>query len=188
MEPSELPYEPTCLVSTKTNASNGTITITLTFSKPTLTVKLVEFNSTMYISCGPHLLPLQTFLQVRNAIETDAGLQVTFGPDWDRITLIYADLSALAFATIMCAVEEAIEDNNISKDTSHWLEGECESEPELDTPSVLDRIIPPPNPDTLPTPHATVLTVTDQVSLAIGLLAFIVALLHSVYLAVQYTR
>ncbi len=175
----------THLVSSELNTSNHAIT--LTFAKPTLTVKLVEFNSATYISCGAHLLPLHTFLQVRSAVETDAGLEVTYGPDWDRITLTYADLSALAFVTIMCAVEDAIEDNNISTEPPYWLEDEDESESESEesSPSVLDRIIPPPNPDTLQAPYSQPLTLTDQVAFAIGLLAFVVALLHSVYLSTR---
>lgn len=183
MEPSEMPYAPTHLVSSELNTSNRAIT--LTFANPTLTVKLVEFNSATYISCGQHLLPLHTFLQVRSAVEIETALQVTFGPDWDRITLTYEGLSALAFVTIMCAVEDAIEDNNISTEPPYWLEDEDECDDESDSPSVLDRIVPPPNPDTLPTPNATVLTVTDQVAFATGLLAFIIAILHSVYLSMR---
>jgi hypothetical protein len=173
----------THLVSSEFNTSNGAIA--LTFAKPDLIVKIVEFNSASYISCGAHLLPLHTFLQVRSAVETDAGLKVTYGPDWDRITLTYADLSALAFVTIMCAVEDVIEDNNISTAPPYWLEDESESESEESSPSVLDRIIPPPNPDTLQSPYSQPLTLTDQVAFAIGLLAFVVALLHSVYLSTR---
>lgn len=180
--------EHTQLSSSELNTSNRAVT--LTFTKPTLTVKIVEFNSTTYISCRTHLLPLHTFLQVRSALETKDGLQVTFGPDWDRITLTYETLSALAFATIMCAVEDAIEDNNIPTEPPHWLDDEPDSEVESEdsSPSLLDHIVPPPNPDTLPAPYSSPLTVTDQVAFAMGLLAFIVSLLHSVYVTVLSYR
>ncbi len=182
MDTSEITYKPTRLTASEANTSNGAIT--LTFDNPHLLVKLVEFNSAMYISCGSHLMPLHTFLQVRSAHETDDALLVMFGKSNEQITHTYKGLSALTFATIMSAVEDVIEDNNISTSAPYWS-NQDDSTSEDEASTVLDHILPPPNPDTLHAPHSHPLTVTDQMAFVIGVVAFVIAMLDSVYLMVR---
>lgn len=181
MESTELPRESPRLISSEVNTSNGAIT--LTFANPTLIVKLVEFNSTTYISCGEHLQPLHTFLKVRSAHEKyDGTVTVKFGKGTEEIHLTYEGISALTFATIMSAVEDAIEDNDILTTPRNTI-----TETGYTTTSVLDHILPPPDPNTLYAPNSTPLTVTDQMAFVIGLVAFILATLHTVYLGLYAT-
>ncbi len=186
MDPSGITYDETTLVSSEINTKYRTIT--LTFAKPHLLVKFIEYNSTTYVSFASQLLPLYLFLQVRTALEKPKGLTVEFGPDYDSIRHTYKDLTAATFATIMSAVEAAIEEYNLPTDAPEWLitDSESEDEPGLAS-TILDRAIPPPNPDTLESPNSTPLTRADQVAFLVGILAFLIAILHSVYLAITTT-
>ncbi len=184
MDPSGITYDETSLVSSEYNPKYRAFT--LAFKNPSLLVKLIEFNSTIYVSFASQLLPLHTFLQVRSALEKPKGLTVEFGPDYDSIRHTYKDLTAATFGTIMSAVETAIEEYNLPTDAPDWLlsDSESDNDESESAPAILDRVIPPPNPDTLETPHQNPLTRADQVAFLVGILAFLIAILHSVYLAI----
>jgi hypothetical protein len=174
-------------ICTTYNTSNGNLQITLTIS-PThiLQVNLVDFNNTYYISCDNHIHPLSTFYALESASETADGLAVLYNENGQSTTYLYKTLTAPVFATIMAAVEDAIVDYDISTRPPVFvseIDAESESEAQTD-PSILDRIISKPDPDSLHSPNSTPLTTADQISFAIGLAACILAILHTMYLGI----
>ncbi len=184
-DPSGIVYDPNSaihLIDSIYNNSNGSITLTFeraSDAKHPLIVKLAEFNSIYYISIGGHILALDTFYSFKSAQETPYGLSVSYG---DTTYITYKQISATQFMTIMSALEDAITDTDIYIHTAT-----DESESETDESSILDNIIPPPNPDTLHSPNSNPMTRSDQVAFLVGILAFLIAILHSVYLAVNAT-
>jgi hypothetical protein len=189
-DPSGIVYDPNSdirLADSIYNNSNGSIT--LTFERANgpnhpLIVKLVEFNSIYYISIGGHILALDTFYSFKSAQDTSQGLSVSYG---DTTHITYKQISATQFMTIMSALEDTITDADIY---IHTATAEPTAEPaisEAEESSILDNIIPPPNPDTLHSPNSNPMTRSDQVAFLVGILAFLIAILHSVYLAVNAT-
>jgi hypothetical protein len=170
-----------CLKDSIYNQSNGSITLTFEHAsthKQLLIVKLVEFNSIYYISFGGHILPLRTFYSFKTAHETSTSITVSYG---DNTTLTYKHITTTQLMTIMSAVEDAVVDNDIYSDFTTQLQDDCtESESE----SILDSLIAPPNPDTLHSPNSNPMTTTDQIAFLIGIVGFLLATLHSVYLAI----
>ena len=166
------------IIKTDYNDDNGAITLMFEdASHNLLTVKLVHFNDMYYISFGGRILPLHQFFRLKEAYETHDGTCVSYEPD-THIT--YKQITAIQLMTIMDAVDNAVAEYDIPADCPDVSEPECTASTST---TILNALIPPPNPDTLHSPNSNPLTKTDQVAFLVGILAFLIAILHSVYLA-----